>query len=353
MQGGGAEEIMRLTLLHFLKQGDEIHVFFLLEKRYGHWEYLKSDGVHLYYSLGGGKKAIFSVIRNFWKVRNIKFDYSFSSIVLCTGIVGLMRRLGILDIKHVVGRESTLVFNRFKGPHLWLNKLMYRLGYPAVELLICQTQLMKIELLKNLPWLVKRTKVAVIPNPVDIEKMLKLSCSDCNTGSYKPYIVAAGRVHPVKGFDILIRSFAALNNIDRNVRLLILGGERGDEKDKLESLSRELGIEDNVTFLGQVPNVYPYFRHASLCVVSSRIEGFPNVLLQMMSQNEKVVSTTCAGGIDQIKGLFTCPPEDAEALAKAMDDCLAADTSVNRKLFDDELGSRSIDKFVQRIIDLT
>ena len=41
------------------------------------------------------------------------------------------------------------------------------------------------------------------------------------------------------------------------------------------------------------------------CIVSSIIEGFPNVILEMMSQNTNVISTKCAGGIDKLKGVIT------------------------------------------------
>jgi trehalose-6-phosphate synthase len=108
-------------------------------------------------------------------------------------------------------------------------------------------------------------------------------------------------------------------------------------------------LEEDVILPGMVENVYPYFKNARMCVVSSRIEGFPNVLLQMMSQNEKVVSTLCAGDIDKLEGVFTCKPNDEDDLLRAMAACLEADTSENRELFDRELQDRSIDKFIERV----
>ena len=140
---GGAEEVMRQIFEYFRERECNIHVFFLLERRYGNWDGLASSNVHLHYSKGGGKLGIFSVLKNFWSVHNSRFDYSFSSIVLCTALIGLMKRLGVLHINHVVGRESTLIFNRFKGLQLYLKKINYNIGYPSVDLLICQTQLMK------------------------------------------------------------------------------------------------------------------------------------------------------------------------------------------------------------------
>ena len=80
------------------------------------------------------------------------------------------------------------------------------------------------------------------------------------------------------------------------------------------------------------------------------MEGFPNVLLQMMSQCDNVVSTICAGGIDQIAGLITCEPNNVDALYQAIKLSLETeDTAKNRPLFDQELESRSISSFIAKI----
>lgn len=348
---GGAEEIMSLTANFFLRRGDDVHVFFLLEKKYGDWERLSYPNLHLYYSSGGGKFGIFSIIRNFIKVHRITFDYSFSSIVECTGLVALMKRVGVLKINNVIARESTMVFNRFKGFQLWQYKMMYKHCYPAVNTIICQTEWMREEVLKNQPGLEKKSKVVFIPNPVDFEKIERMESEVIDTESYKPYIVACGRLHPVKAYDLLIEAFACIVKERPELHLVILG--EGTERARLTTKIEELGIQDRVYLLGEVPNVYPYFRQAEACTVTSHIEGFPNVLLQMMSQNDRVVSTTCAGGVDKIKGLITCKPSDVEALTDALRRGLTADVTGNRAFFDEELQLRSIEKFVKRAINST
>src|SRR5690606_20880375 len=112
------------------------------------------------------------------------------------------------------------------------------------------------------------------------------------------FIVTAGRLIHEKGYDILINAFAELKEKYPDLKLIILG--YGDLKQELIYLATSLNIEQDVIFWGFVENVYPFFKKAKACVISSRVEGFPNVLLQMMSQNSNVVSTTCAGGIDTI-----------------------------------------------------
>lgn len=349
MTGGGAEEIMRLIAMYHIKNGDEVHIFFLLEKRFGHWEELKASNLHLHYSKGGGKWGIFSIIHNFWKERKTTFDYSFSSIVECTGILGILRRLRIIKIKHMVARESTMVFDRFSGNYLLLLKSLYKFGYPAVDILICQTEVMKRHLTNNLPWLEKKTNIVIIPNPVNLDEIETRAKEKIDLTEYSKYLCAAGRLHPVKGYDVLIQALnqASKDENFKDFHLVILG--EGPDRKKLEDLSESLGIRSRVHLIGEVSNVYPYFKGASVCVVSSHIEGFPNVLLQMMSQNDRVVCTTCAGGVDEIAGLITCKPSDVNSLEEAIISCLNNEDSDKRRLFDEELNKRDIKQFVKKI----
>lgn len=351
MTGGGAEEIMRLIAMYYIDKGDEVHLFFLLEKRFGHWEEVKErfPNLHLHYSKGGGKWGIFSIVNNIWKEKKITFDYAYSSIVECTGILGILRRLHIVKIRHMIARESTMIFDRYRGGYLLLLKCLYRIGYPVVDILICQTEIMKNHLIENLPWLAKKTNIVILPNPVNLEEIEKRSLEQIDLSAYNNYICAAGRLHPVKGYDVLIDAFNKVFQQDTksDLHLVILG--EGPERKTLENQAERLGVKDRVHLLGEVNNVYPYFKGATACVVSSHIEGFPNVLLQMMSQNDRVVSTLCAGGVDKIEGLTTCKPSDTESLADALVRNMNNDVSDNRLKFDKELRRRDINHFVDQI----
>mgnify|MGYP000093608901 FL=1 len=70
----------------------------------------------------------------------------------------------------------------------------------------------------------------------------------------------------------------------------------------------------------------------------------------MMSQNNNVVSTKCAGGIDEIKGIIVSETVSVKSLYDAMKNCLLnVNNENNRALFDLELESRSIDSFIKKI----
>lgn len=340
---GGASSILRQVIDYYIAQNSVVHIVFRKNKKYGHFDDICCENLKLYYS-----KDLLHFIKNIWKVHKISFDYSFNSVVKFTGFVGVLKRLRLLHIKTMVGRESTSVFLRFKGLRLLYYKMWYQFGYKAVNVLICQSNIMKEQLIKNIPWIEKTARVVVIPNPVNLEKMNEMSMAVIDTSLYTPYIVTAGRMIPEKAYDVLLDAFSEINKEYSSLSLVILGD--GMLRPQIENQIERLKIKDKVILAGQVSNVYPWFKQAKLCIVSSRMEGFPNVLLQMMSQNEKVVSTLCAGGIEKINGLFTCPINDSRALSHSILECLESDTMGRRSLFDEELNNRSIEKFI-RIVE--
>ncbi len=273
-----------------------------------------------------------------------KFDVIFSTHLMLNAFLGFLRWLGVLKTGKLVCRESTSVFGRYRGVKLVKYEMAYRLGYKKIDLLITQSDLMKDTLLQNVPYLLKRTKVVTIPNLFVLpdEQLLKEDIQ-----LEENAIIGAGRLIPEKGFDILIAAFAGIVKKYPKMNLVILG--EGSERQKLEDLIQQLRLSDSVHLLGFVNNVYPYFRKAKACVVSSRKEGFPNVLLQMMSQNDRVLSTLCAGGIDKIQGVETCLPNCVEDLHKTLKKTISKSITNERILFDKELQSRSIEVYVNLI----
>ena len=101
---------------------------------------------------------------------------------------------------------------------------------------------------------------------------------------------------------------------------------------------------------GYVQNVYAYFERAEACVLSSRIEGFPNVLLQMMSQNNSIVATLCAGEISKIPNIYTCPVENVEKLKDSIINALENDNKANKTIFESYLKCRTQDSFYNQIM---
>lgn len=132
-------------------------------------------------------------------------------------------------------------------------------------------------------------------------------------------IVAAGRLVEQKGFDSLLRAFAALT-ATRDVRLVILG--EGEARRRLEVLAKELGVASAVSMPGHVSDALPYMARASVFALSSRWEGLPTVLIEALASGTTVVATDCPVGPREVleDGALGAlvPVDDHEALARAL-----------------------------------
>lgn len=134
-----------------------------------------------------------------------------------------------------------------------------------------------------------------------------------------PFILAVGRLAKPKDYPTLLRAFETLRR-QRACRLVILG--EGKERTALQRLARQLRIEADVTLPGYVDNPYAVMRRAALFVLSSRWEGFGNVIVEALAVGTPVVSTDCRHGPREILDSGRFGPlvavGDAEGLAEAM-----------------------------------
>lgn len=136
---------------------------------------------------------------------------------------------------------------------------------------------------------------------------------------HTPLILSAGELCARKGFDTLLRAFARLRT-RRPCRLMILG--RGGSREGLLRLAAQLGVADDFSLPGFVPDPYGYMAHADLFAFSSRWEGLGFVLIEALAVGTPVVSTDCPSGPREILGDGRygplVPVDDDAALAEAM-----------------------------------
>jgi glycosyltransferase involved in cell wall biosynthesis len=166
-------------------------------------------------------------------------------------------------------------------------------------------------------------KVEVIYNPIIVTEILEkkeelIDHSWFNERSV-PITLSAGRLTQQKDYSTLLKAFSIVRqNLD--CKLVILG--EGEERQNLNNLVRDRGIEDDVWMPGFVHNPYKYMSKASVFVLSSRFEGFANVIVEAMASGTPVVATDCESGpreiLDNGKYGKLVPIGDVEAMADAI-----------------------------------
>jgi glycosyltransferase involved in cell wall biosynthesis len=191
------------------------------------------------------------------------------------------------------------------------HRLARRLAYPKARAIVVQTDSIA-------SWAKARFSVPVqiIPNPVRLDS----SEARREQGDVQ-WLVSLGRLTHQKGFDLLIKSFAALAAKHPSWRLAIYG--EGPDRAQLERLRTISGCEERIVLLGLVKDSAEALGRASLFVLPSRFEGYPNALLEALACGLPVIATSCPGGTVEIlangaHGMLV-PPDDVAAMTTALD----------------------------------
>lgn len=193
--------------------------------------------------------------------------------------------------------------------------LLRRLLYPCASLVVAQTR----NALEFFPASIRASGL-IIPNPVQ-EPKSDGAFHRTPRSVWESYrILAVGRLVHAKGFDMLIRSFHAIAQRHPSWNLVIYG--EGHERGNLERMIASLGLGDRVELPGLNKNIGQVMDEADLFVLSSRYEGFPNVLLEAMAHGLAVISFDCRSGPAEmirhaVNGILVSNGEE-KALADAM-----------------------------------
>jgi glycosyltransferase involved in cell wall biosynthesis len=312
MRGGGAERVM-MTLLNHLDRSRFDPILALIKKEGPLLDKLPSDLPIIDLNARNARYAIIKIIRLVWSV---KPDFVFSTLGYLNLLIALIKIFLPRNIR-LIAREGSIpsVQNkREKYPKIfdWL----YRNVYYRFDCIIAQSQYMRRDLIENFN--ISDEKVIVINNPVDIERVTDLSGErGYSYPANKINLLAVGRLSHEKGYDLLLQAMKLLGD---QYHLTILGV--GSDKDILLKLSEKLELQQRVTFKGFQDNPYKWMKNADFMVLSSRYEGFPNVVLEANACGTPVIAFDCPGGIaeiieDEINGLLVkC--EDPVLMAKTI-----------------------------------
>jgi glycosyltransferase involved in cell wall biosynthesis len=145
------------------------------------------------------------------------------------------------------------------------------------------------------------SRIRIVNNPVDVLEIAAGAREPLDSVDEarwrRPVIVAAGRLAEAKNYPLLIEAFAILRR-QTAATLFILGS--GDEESRLRSLIAAHGLADSVHLCGFRRNPWSYVARADVFALTSRYEGFGNVLVEAMACGVPVVATRSAGTLEVI-----------------------------------------------------
>lgn len=291
-----AERGERVTLVTL---SDEVPDFYALHPS------IERIAIHVH---GGGLAPAGRRARVLRRILRSRAGARVLSFGLDTNVTSLVAALGTRS--HVVVSERTDP-RAFRGARHW--SALRRVTYRFAETVVVQSEELR-------PWGARHARsVAVVPNPVRLGGTGGAREAAAQP-SPSPFLLAVGRLSREKGFDLLLRALGLVRGAAATWPLLVVGD--GMERAVLEQLAASLGVSGRVRWMGTVADPRPLMQAATVFVLPSRVEGFPNALLEAMSVGAPVVSFDCPSGPRQIvttgvDGLLVAP-EDPQALAAAI-----------------------------------
>lgn len=223
-------------------------------------------------------------VRSIRKERNVEVSYSFGPTA---------------NLVNVLSKGVGRTWIGIRGYGALQSKKNMRITCNLADEIICCTQMMTDEVQKMFP----KKQVATLYNPCDMEEIITLSEEPIEE-QYRsffeksgPILTTMGRVHDVKGYWHMLKAFKLVQEKIPNAKFFFVGA--GDFSE-YRQLAMDLGIEDRVLFLGVQKNPFRYLKYASVYLLASESEGFPNALLEAMAVGVPAVSVNCKTGPAEI-----------------------------------------------------
>ena len=359
MNLGGAQRVVSILCDHWSQENYKVTLISTYTgSKVNHYQVSNDvSSLHLSDSKIFPKSRLINLIWKFIELRRLIRQLSPDVVI------SFLTRVNVATSLSTVGFNTRLIIcERTWTPFATLNKKLfwfYRLLFKRADKVIVQTDKSKSWLNKNFP----ENSSTVIPNPVvdplplHNERSIK---PDSLVDKDKRIILASGRMHKYKQFDLLIRAFNAIKDHHTQWELVILG--EGEERLELKRLVDELEMSNRINLPGSVGNISEWYERADLFVLSSSVEGFPNVLLEAMTYGIPCVSFDCDTGPrdmiqNGINGLLVHPSEKELGLENALrklisDKNLRLNISKNATLLREKYSVDNIMKQWDKTLDL-
>lgn len=327
---GGAERVMSMLANYLNRSGQTVGLITLEDQESDFFtvdtEIRRIAVDEVVPDLSNDRAVMRATLRRIVGLRTALVDFR-PDVILSFGTV-----MNILVILAATRTSFPVIVSERSDPRhyrvgrIWV--ILRWLLYKRVSALVAQTHSVR-------SWaetVVHPARVVVIPNPISNIGRAAMYAEQVSS-SRRLTILGLGRLSPEKGFDLLIRAFARLRRKFPDWSLTIFG--EGPARDELEALVKHLCLQEVARLPGKTCAPEEELQHASLFVLPSRFEGFPNALIEAMAAGLPVIAADCPSGPAEIiehgvSGMLV-PAEDESSLAKAME-TLMADPGIRQRL---------------------
>lgn len=234
----------------------------------------------------------------FKKNNNIDITYSFGDTANIVNILSFGRDKKITSIR---GFKRIRSGNGIKDKYIL--KPISKYICSQSDKIVSVSELISKTLAKE--YNINHSKIKTIYNGYDINSIQKKSLEDIPDSLLKKIdgnrvIITAGTFRAEKGYWHLLKAFSIVLKDIKDIKLVILGQDYKNYKEKVEKLAEELNISDDIIFGGYQSNPFKFFSRSTIYVLSSTSEGFPNALVEAMACGLPVIASDCKSGPREI-----------------------------------------------------
>jgi len=260
-------------------------------------------------------------------LRSTRFENSLPPSAIYHATEHLLPRLA----RPTVLTVHDLIFEAFPQHHTFTNRAFLRIAMPlfvrAASVIIAVSQQTRRDLVAR--YATPESKIRVIYEGID-DRFAPIGPPEVarirqRYSPDRPYLLMVGTLEPRKNHATAMRALARLKQMGQPHRLLISGGQ-GWLFEPVRALVEELGLSDDVTFAGRVPDedLPALYAGADALLLPSLYEGFGFPVLEAMACRTPVVCAN-SSSLPEVAGdaALLVPPTDDEALAAAIERILA------------------------------
>lgn len=292
LQGGGAERVMLLLAEGFAQRGTDVDL--IIGKSEGQYASQIPDNVRCIEL--NSTKLIFALPKLIRYLNQSKPDAILSAMPMANLLTIWAGKLSHSETKLAISEHS--VISLLRADVKWRMKVLFPLitaFYRFADEIICVSKGAKADLAKTLR--IDPSRITTIYNPIRKPEYTEDGERPWPFDTELPVILGIGRLSPEKDFQTLIDAFNIIRK-RRDAKLVIIG--EGKERKLLEKVVKANGLSGAVLLPGFVSNPYDYIRYAKVVVLTSRREGFGNVIVESMFCETPVVATDCPFGPREI-----------------------------------------------------
>lgn len=297
--GGGAEHVAKIIGDYYVRQGNKVYYFLLktgVRQVYQVLGQVIHTGIKRSTSenIFGNPEILFKLVKASFKLRILKRKYEIDVAI------SFMEECNYMNIlskgrEKVITRICTILSQDADWINFLYDKRMIQFFYPKSDKVVVMSNYAVNDMHNNFKLPLK--KMVKIENPVlppekyDKEKEWKYG---------NKVIVAVGRLASEKQHDRIMKAFSYVYKNEPSSRLLILGA--GPKEKYLKKIRKIYQLENQVIFEGFRTDISYYLKNSRVFVMASSVEGFPNSMLEAMSNGLPVITTNTPGGCGEIVG---------------------------------------------------